>query len=75
MGLYRTPKVGRPEGNIFLDPEPIVVNEILLPEVVLDSFQANIAGAFRTVFDMIWNASGISKSLNFNDNDEFKKET
>ena len=68
-------KVGRPEGNLFLDPEPIVVNEILLPEVVLDGFQANIAGAFRTVFDMIWNASGISKSFNFNDNDEFKKES
>jgi len=67
-------RVGRPDRMIFLEPEPIVVNEILLPEVVLDSFQTNIARAFRTVFDMIWNASGISKSFNFNDNDEFEKD-
>ena len=66
-------KVGRPDRNIYLHPEPIAVNEILLPEVVLDSFQTNIARAFRPVFDMIWNASGLSKSFNFNDDDEFYK--
>jgi len=65
-------RVARPERNIFLEPEPIVVNEILLPEVVLESFEANIAHAFRPVFDMIWNASGISKSFNFSDDDEFQ---
>jgi hypothetical protein len=64
-------KVGRPDRNIYLHPEPIAVNEILLPEVVLDSFQSNIAGAFRPGFDRIWNASGLSKSVNFDDNDEF----
>lgn len=60
------------EQNVYLYPEPIGVNEILLPEVVLDSFQPDIAHSFRTTFDMIWNASGISKSYNFYDNDRFK---
>jgi len=47
--------------------------KFFFPEVVLDSFQTNIARALRPVFDMIWNASGLSKSFNFNDDDEFYK--
>ena len=65
--------VAPPSGHIFMDNDPITQKELLLPEVVIESVDDNLHHKFRPVFDMIWNAAGVSRSLNFDDNDDFNQ--
>lgn len=55
------------------DAEAITVNDLLLPEVIIDTASDDIEQKFRPIFDMIWNAAGVSRSLNFDENDKFIK--
>lgn len=55
------------------DAEPITVNDLLLPEIIIDNNSDSIEQKFRPIFDMIWNAAGISRSLNFDENNNFIK--
>jgi len=64
--------VSKPERNWFLETEPITVNDLLLPEIVIEDTGDNIQHKFRPIFDMIWNAGGVSRSLNFDDDNNFK---
>ena len=61
-----------PERFWRTDAEPITANELLLPEIVIENIN-NIEQHFRSTFDMIWNAAGIERSLNFDENDSFVK--
>jgi len=54
-----------PSGQFFLHQEEITQNELLLPEVVIENTTDNLHHKFRPVFDLIWNAAGMSHSLNF----------
>ncbi len=64
--------VSMPRRILFPETEPITVNELLLPEVIIDNFEDNLQHKLRPVFDIIWNAGGVNKSLNFDDNNNFK---
>jgi len=44
---------------------------LLLPEVVLESFDIKAEEVLKPCFDCIWNACGFSKSFNFNDDGEW----
>lgn len=63
--------VAVPEGFFASDAEPITVNEVLLPEMIIDNLQEKLEQKFRPIFDMIWNAAGINRSLNFDENNKF----
>jgi len=63
--------LGIPQGFAISEKYAIRQDRLLLPEVIIESPTENIAKKFRPVFDVIWNAGGISKSLNFDDNDNF----
>ncbi len=60
-----------PQDNIFLEPELIQQKELLLPEVVIENVTDNLHHKFRPIFDMVWNAAGVGRSLNFDNNDNF----
>lgn len=47
--------------------EPIDRNDLLLPEIVIDSFEVDPTKAMKPVFDAIWNASGQPRCLNYDD--------
>ncbi len=64
--------VSPPTGRVPFGYEPITQKELLLPEVVIENVTDNLHHKFRPVFDMIWNAAGVSRSLNFDDDDNFR---
>jgi hypothetical protein len=63
--------VSAPSNNPFFDPETITEKELLLPEVVIENATDNLHHKFRPIFDLIYNAAGVSRSLNFDENDDF----
>jgi hypothetical protein len=63
--------VSPPSGHIAFHYENITQKELLLPEVVIENTTDNLHHKFRPIFDMIWNAAGISHSLNFDEDDNF----
>jgi hypothetical protein len=64
--------VSVPDNYWLLDTCPIVQSDLLLPEIIIDSLTDDLQRKIRPVFDMIWNAGGVSKSLNFDDEGKFK---
>lgn len=44
---------------------PINQSNLVLPEVILDDYDDNIEKKLRPVFDIVWQASGYPRSLNF----------
>ncbi|MBX3353376.1 MAG: ATP-binding protein [Phycisphaeraceae bacterium] len=49
------------------DVHPIDRDVLVFPDVVLDSAPADLPRALRPVFDAVWNASGIARSLNYDE--------
>lgn len=47
---------------------PIRQPDLLLPELIIENWSDNLATKFRPIFDMVWNASGVSESPYY-DND------
>ena len=45
---------------------------LLLPEFIVESFDAEPQAIFKPAFDAIWNACGFAGSLNYNDKGEWK---
>lgn len=39
---------------------------LLLPEAIIETFDANAVSIMRDIFDIVWNATGVSHSLNYN---------
>jgi hypothetical protein len=64
--------VSPPSQHVAFGYEAITQNELLLPEVVIESTSDNLHHKFRPIFDMIWNAAGVSRSLNFDDQDNLR---
>jgi hypothetical protein len=44
---------------------PIDRDTLLLPEIVLDSYETNIPGLLRSAFDAVWQACGWERSIHF----------
>lgn len=49
-------------------PERIDRNELLIPEIVMESFDIECDKIMRPIFDAIWNAAGWSGSMNYDPN-------
>lgn len=64
-------KVSEPNRSIFLDRYPINTDDLLLPEVIIENLDDSLEKKFQPVFDMIWNASGVSRSLHYDENGNY----
>jgi len=64
--------------NLEIDPERFSTDEVhtidrdilLLPEIVIQSYDVNAKDVLRPCFDSIWNACGFPRSLNYDDTGE-----
>ncbi len=45
---------------------------LLLPEVIINNYEINAQKVLRPIFDSVWNSCGFSKSLNYDNNGEWK---
>ncbi len=54
-------------GVVYEHPYPLSQDMVLLPEVVMEDFGVDPARLLRPAFDMVWNAFGLLRSLNFDD--------
>ncbi len=56
----------------WIDEVPIIDRDILLlPEIVIESYDVIAKDILRHCFDSIWNACGFSRSLNYDDTGEW----
>lgn len=46
-------------------------NNLVIPEVIIDEFDGQVARIMKPVFDAVWNAAGRAGSLNFDDRGEW----
>jgi len=52
---------------------PIDRDVLLLPEIVLEDYHVSAASVLRPCFDSIWNACGLPRSRNYDENGEWKQ--
>jgi hypothetical protein len=67
MGL-----LGCKESYMYVNPRqrphdwhPIDRDTVILPDIVVDSFDLDVPQAMKPMFDAVWNACGFSRSLNY----------
>lgn len=57
-----------PSEDLFGDiGRPVDRNEILLPEVLLESLDVEVSKVLQPLFDIVWNSAGYERSLNFDE--------
>jgi hypothetical protein len=56
--------------NSRFDTYPIDRDALILPEIIVENFECNPSEVMRPIFDSIWNASGLPRSMNYNANGE-----
>jgi hypothetical protein len=54
----------------FWLPEPFGRNNLSIPPVLIKSYEEDIPLILKPSFDVIWQSSGIEKSINYNDSGE-----
>lgn len=47
------------------DRHPIDRDTLLLPETMVESFECDLAEVIRPIFDAVWNAAGLPRSMNY----------
>jgi len=52
---------------LFADVHPIDRNTLLVPEILLESFDSDLAEVMKPAFDSVWNAAGWPRSMNYNE--------
>ena len=52
-------------------PHHIDRNDLLVPEIMIESFDCEPAEVMKPIFDAIWNAAGRPRSLNYNEKGEW----
>jgi hypothetical protein len=50
---------------------PIDRDTLVLPEIVIESFEVNAAAVMRPIFDSVWNAAGWPRSMNYDESGEW----
>lgn len=58
-----------PHRQTFLKSDRFVIDrdDLILPEVFIESYDVDIKGIMRPLFDLVWNACGYERSHNFNE--------
>jgi len=61
-----------PQWELYNEPtRRIDRNDLVMPEILIEDFNCDLAEAMRPVFYAIWNAAGWPKSLNYDENGKF----
>lgn len=47
-------------------------NNLIIPEVMIEDFDVNVASALRPIFDAVWNAAGSDSSSNYDETGKFR---
>ncbi len=68
MNVGRRWPVGRGMYN-----QPIERNDLVIPEVVIDNYDADLPAVMRTIFDAVWNAAGWPRSMNYSEEGEWRE--
>ena len=73
LGLLQVKGYSMAVGSRFPTADRICIDRdiLLLPEIVLDSYEVRAEKVLRPSFDSVWNACGFSRSFNYNDNGEW----
>jgi hypothetical protein len=53
--------------RLWDDGDRIERDQLVIPEVLIDSYAVNLDAAFRPIFDSVWNAGGFDRCLNYDD--------
>lgn len=48
-------------------PDPIDRDVLMLPDILLDSFQCDVAKVLKPAFDVLWNTAGYARSINYDE--------
>lgn len=51
----------------LLEVNPIDRENLIIPEVVIENYDIDIANVMRPIFDSVWNAAGWSKCMNYDE--------
>jgi hypothetical protein len=70
LGVFGT-KIYVPSPFGIQKPHGIDRENLLIPEVMIESFDCKPAQVMKPIFDAIWNAAGWPRSLNYNENGEW----
>ena len=60
---------------MYGDDHPLSQDVALLPEVVVEDFRTDPGRLLRPVFDVVWNAFGLPKSLNYDEHGNWTEQT
>ncbi len=60
-------------GVIYENDHPLSQDVVLLPEVVMEDFGADPGRLLRPAFDVVWNAFGLLRSLNYDDQGNWRE--
>ena len=55
------------------DPHPIDRDTLLIPEVLVESFESDLTESMKPAFDAIWNASGFKGSPQYDEEGKWKE--
>ena len=58
-------KMGVSKSLLIQPQHPIDRDSLIAPEILIDSFNGNVARAMKPAFDAIWNAAGYPESINY----------
>jgi hypothetical protein len=59
-------------GSYDEGPHPIDRDTLFLPDIIIDSLDANVSRIIKPVFDSVWNACGFQKCFNYDDDGDWK---
>jgi hypothetical protein len=62
----------RSEHHIAEYTKEIDRNNLIIPEVMIEDFDANLAEVLRPIFDAVWNAAGATESPNYDETGKFR---
>lgn len=65
-------RMAMPDRMWFNDAEPIDRDVLLLPDVLILDPPRNLPRVLRPLFDAAWNASGVARSLNFDEQGKWR---
>lgn len=59
------------DNTFYSSTDEIDRNNLIIPEVMVEDFDVNLAEVMRPIFDAVWNAAGRSGSINYDEAGKF----
>ena len=65
-------QIGVDQMWMMFQQNPVLQENLVLPEMMLHDFEQNYASVIRPAFDLVWNACGVAESKNFDADGNWK---